>query len=452
MHPTAAQSELRLGLAAKIALLCQAVPRSLWVLADQGVVSLTNFAVGVTVGRIAGETELGVFGLGFSLMMVLYAIAKSFVWTPYTTRFPQLAPQRQATYTGSVTAHLLAMCGVASVVMLLLCGGASVLTIATGALAGIGLMFACLAVYMPAILLREHVRRLCLAKLSVIETLLFDVAVSIAQLSVLYLLVRLEVLSGATAFLALAACSVAIAGWYVWRGKGIVFSSRRLQSDWLRNWPFSKWLASAAVVLQVGNQGTRWALSIMHGLAAIGRLTSAQMLIMIANPIVLGVSNYFGPASATLYAEQGLLALWKHTVRSTWLLLGFVTLATGALVGFGPDLARLIFADKVSAVSSLLVASLALGVFSEVVHIPVEFASLARQKGRLLFNCCLLRFVANITIGFVLIWFYGPLGVGFGMLIGNLGSLAWQWKDLAAEVHALPGSTPVEISAEVRHA
>lgn len=405
------------------------IPRSVWVLGDQAIVSLTNFTAAVVVGRVAGNDDLGVFGLGLWTMMMVYAIAKALVWTPYTTTSPHLEGEEHRGYSGSSTLHLLAIAGLAGCVMLF----ASLLMRGSDGATVYSTLFLCMTPYLPIILLREHIRRLCLARLGVVEVLIFDLVAASSQLLAIFALYNAGVMNGSNVFLALSACLLVTVGWFAYRWQAFQFSLSIAKRDWQRNWPFSKWLAGGAAAVQGGEQGVKWVVSAMYGLSVVGQLASAQQIIQIVNPVLLGISNYFGPASANVYGHEGLRGLWRHTLRSTLMLILFVTAAFAALVLTGPLLIDFIFGGRIQQVSTWLIASLAMGVFSTIIHVPIEFASLARSRGRLLFYTAVLRLAANSTVGVALIWYYGAVGVGFGMLAGNCLSLSIQWFAFAKE-------------------
>ena len=59
-------------------------------LADQAVVSGTNFLTTVILGRACLQHELGLYAMGFSLVVVLMGISRALIWMPYTTHSPHL--------------------------------------------------------------------------------------------------------------------------------------------------------------------------------------------------------------------------------------------------------------------------------------------------------------------------------------------------------------------------
>lgn len=405
------------------------VSDTVWVLADQGIVSVANLATAAVVSRWGGNAELGLFGLGFLYSLFGLALARAMVWTPYTTHSPAMSSDRRSQYAGSVTAHL----GMMSTVLVL----AALLTAAGLALGGadralVGLTLG-LALAMPLMIAREHVRRLLLAELSVVQVTVFDAVAVMLQSGVLAMLVVTGAVSGITGLIAVGAGGLVAALW-VWRRA--VQGRLRLGSvraDFAHNWPLVKWMTCGAAAVQLSNQIGWSALTVLRGLAAVGELTQGYNVVRLINPILLGVSNYYAPASANVLATKGLGGLWRQAVQGTLALLVFMAIASLVLIPFGPQIAQLVFGEDGPVVGRWLIASLMLGVFSEVIHIPVEFATLALSRGRLLFATTVVRLVLSATLGVALIVWLGAIGVGLTIFAGNLISLVWQWAVLRRE-------------------
>lgn len=413
------------------ALALASVPTSVWVVADQAIVSLANFVTMLLLVRIvrggagdaAAAEALGIYGLGWSILVLVYSAAKAVIWTPYTTHAAAMPPGRRAEFTGSVTLHAALLAAAV--------GLGFVLTAAALPLVGQGgevaWLFNALAVAMPLILMREHVRQVWLARLELRDVALTDFIASGVQLVVVGALARAGWLDGATAFLALAAGVAVSVVLCVAERSRFRFSAAAALADWRLNWPFAKWVAGGAAATQLGNQGTRWVLYGLYGGAVMGVFTSAQSVIQIANPLLVAVANYFGPVSARVYADRGFAGLWRHTVRSTWVLTGLLTAGVVALLLVGPPFIAAVFGGSFSRVSQGLILSVALGVFSDIVRTPIDFAALALGMGRMTFSVSCMRLAINATLGVALVWWLGPIGIGYGMLIASLASMAWQW-------------------------
>lgn len=410
--------------------LVTSVPKGVWVFADQAIASLANFTTTVFVGRCAGQEQLGFYILAYSLYLTALGLAKAMVWTPYTKQVNHIEEQNKSTFAGSSTAHLVLFALLFTAVILLI---GSIVYFATS-FTSLGKLLLVLAPCGALMLLREHVRRLCLASLSSLEVCFFDLAVVLVQVGGLVWLASNEQLSAMTAYLAVGiACSLSIS-WLYLRNNRVVFQRDRLWHDWLLNWDLSKWLTGGALSVLIGRQGYNWLLPALTNMAELGKLGSAQGVIQIANPLVLGVANYLGPVSARIHAKEGVKGLYRCTIRST-LMIGSFAIVLLLIVGFfGESIVQLVYAEAANGVTQTLLLTLGFGLMTEVLIVPVEFASVNRGRGRLMMYSAILRLLINLTIGVFLVWLYGAIGIGIGITIGCVLAMAWHWHVLIGDL------------------
>ena len=90
---------------------------SIIALGDQGIVSATNFATGVIVGRVCGKAELGVYALVWTLISLINEVSSVLTVTPYVVFNPRLGPYERSRYLGSVFVHQLLLSLTFSLVM-----------------------------------------------------------------------------------------------------------------------------------------------------------------------------------------------------------------------------------------------------------------------------------------------------------------------------------------------
>ncbi|TWT95841.1 MurJ-like flippase [Botrimarina colliarenosi] len=405
------------------------LPRGLWVFADQGVVSLSNFVAPIAVGRSAGQVELGYFVLGFSVYLFALGLARALVWTAYTRRSPHLPLEERPAYAGSATIHLLGFAAAVCVLTLL---------IATAAWAmGFTVMSWLLTVVGPcsaAMLLREHVRRLGLTRFDFFDVFAFDVVVSIAQVLLLVWLAKRGELCANEAFLALATTSMLAVPWMLLRSNAWTVQWRRVLPDWRDNWSISKWLAGGASAVLLGKEGYNWLLSAIASIAELGRLGAARVVVQMTNPLVIGVSNYLGPMSAKVLADEGKAGLWRYTVRTTLIMASTIGVFLLGVAFVGLPVVEFVFQKASAGVSTLLLLTLTAGVLSEALLIPIEYASVNLGHARMMFNTAITRLAVNGSLGFGLVGVFGAEAIGVGMLLGSLVALVWQWTVFAKEV------------------
>ncbi|MEO0529998.1 MAG: hypothetical protein AAF266_05390 [Planctomycetota bacterium] len=383
----------------------------------------------VLVGRFAGQQQLGYYTLGVSLYVVATAMARSLVWTTYTKELHHHDDRKQAELTGSSTIHLLGYALATAIVI------GTIASVSAGlGHAQLAWFFAVLAPAAAAMLVREHVRRLAMAKIDFVGVLVLDVLVAVAQVGSLVWLATAERLTATSAFVAVAISSLLSLGWLiVYRDR---FSLRwgRVVPDWLHSWKTSKWLVAASSSVTIGNQGYRWVLPALASLAELGRLGAAQVVVQFTNPLVIGLSNYIGPLTAKLLAEKGVHELWRYTRRlSVLMAAGIATFVVG--VGFfGVPLVQLLLGDGAEGVTRLLVVTLTAGALSEALLIPIQAATVNRGEARQLTSTAILRLVINVSIGYGLVGVFGAEAIGIGMLVGSLATLAWLWRAFEKEL------------------
>ena len=63
---------------------------------DQSLVSITNFATALLIGRVCGKPELGVYTLAWTLLSMVTELSGALITTPYTVLSPQMSrvPQK----------------------------------------------------------------------------------------------------------------------------------------------------------------------------------------------------------------------------------------------------------------------------------------------------------------------------------------------------------------------
>ena len=160
--------------------LSHCIPRAagLVTLADQAVVSLTNFSTSLIIGRSCSKEELGLYVLAWTLVTFTTETLAALITTPYTVLSPQLVDGSRRRYLGSMLVHQLLLALLFSV---LLIGGSETARLHAPAEAKIFPVLLCLAVAMPFLVAREFLRRICFAQLRALPAMAIDITVSLSQ-------------------------------------------------------------------------------------------------------------------------------------------------------------------------------------------------------------------------------------------------------------------------------
>lgn len=384
-------------------------------LADQAVVSATNFATGIIIARTCSKEELGLYMLGFSLILMVTDFQTSLITTPYMVYAPRLKGRAHALYTGSTLIHQLAFC---LFTMVGVVGGAFVVGHGTGP-RGLGPVLWALSLVVSLIMLREHARRVSFARLKLKTAFLFDASIAVGQISGLLLLAYFGLLSASRSFWVIGfVCGAAVLGW-LWSDRKC-YQPRVDESlaDLKKNWVFGKWVFASGLVWATSMNLYPWFLAHFHGTASTGVWAACVGVISVGNPALIGIMNFVGPKIAHVHAEVGPKALRRVVLKITAGLSLPISILCLGLIIWGGRIVVLLYGSQYAG-NGLVVAMLALNYLVYAAAFSFSRALMAIERADLDF---LLNFVALFIMVFMGLWLvrvFGTLGAAIGLLAAN---------------------------------
>ena len=136
-------------------------------LIDQVVVSGTRFVTTVMVGRFGSDSELGIYSLAFSLVILVLSFQEALISTPYTIFVTHLDKLSQKAYSTNTLIQALCLSFLATILLLIGCAVTFLISEASSLI----WLLTITAVLLPLMLIREFARRFAFAhlKLSLIH-------------------------------------------------------------------------------------------------------------------------------------------------------------------------------------------------------------------------------------------------------------------------------------------
>jgi O-antigen/teichoic acid export membrane protein len=391
--------------------------------ADQAVVSATNFVTGVIIGRACSKDELGFYMLGFTIMLFANGIQQALILSPYIVFSAKRPGAGLRRYTGSSLIHQLVLCSITALVLAL---ASFILSLVNDSQRLNAILWA-LATVMPFILLREFARQVSFARLQVGVALLLDCGAFVVQMGGLLLLAHIGALSSSRAYWIIGgACSVTSLVWVVWSRHAFVFSLDHVLPDLQQNWRLARWLFGSSVGRAASSQMYPWILTAFHGAAATGVLAACRGILFAANPFLIGLQNFLGPKFAHEFHKNGSGGLYRATVRAVLVIAAVMGVFCLAMLLFGGSILTFVYGAKYAGYG-LVIAVLALAQLVSAVNAPITSSLMAMERTDVEFKCSLAAVVVMSTIGFWLVKSYGPLGVGYGLLAGAVASTTYGW-------------------------
>jgi O-antigen/teichoic acid export membrane protein len=384
-------------------------------LLDQAVVSGTSFLTAVVVGRSTSPSELGLYALGMFLLVPLYSIHEALIINPYT-----ILQHRPVGTRAERAGSALVFSGLLSTLTLFILLIYAVVMLAIDVKpALVAIILVCAAVT-PFLLLREFARRFSFAHLELSKALKLDIAVAATQFAAVGGLAYSGRLSSATALAAIGTgCGLTACIWlYVARGNFVV-SRNQIRKSMQRNWSLGKWLFATQLAALVERQFSYWALAWILGTAATGIFTACWTVALIANPVVLGLSN-IRYAQMTLALEVGgLAALQKEAMRSALVLGVVMTMFFVTILLTGDDIIRLLYGDDFVGYGHI-VTRIALTTLVWAIGAPACNALSTMEHVRVNFyiSCTLASLSAILVFPLVNEW--GLMGLTYLLLVATI--------------------------------
>jgi O-antigen/teichoic acid export membrane protein len=385
-------------------------------LCDQGIVSLTNFATGVIIGRVCGRAELGVYALAWTLMTLATEFSATLTTTPYTVFSPQLDQDQRSLYLGSTLVHQ----SVVSMIFALATAAGAVLGSRQGwlshSLSGVITTTACVIVFIG---LREFVRRVSFAELKVGLALLVDVIACLAQAGGVLLLLHFGALTVSRVYTLLGISSALVAGgWLALHWGKFRLDARHCAQDIKQKWRFAKWVLGSVLLWTFAMYLYPWLLAAFHGTSVTGTWAACCAIVALGNPVLLGFGNYVGPQIHNIYAASGTAAMQRSVYRFSLLFTALLLPVVLVLTCCGDRIVTDVY-GKAYAGNGAVTILLALNLLVSSLTYPYS-------RGLFSLGCAKVDMLVNIvavallfTVGIAAVKSYAALGAAATLFVSS---------------------------------
>jgi len=381
-------------------------------LLDQVFVSLTNFSTGILIGRFCSKGELGLYMLGYSVVLFAIAFQQMLVTSPYILIWPRLRSKEAARYTNYAYIQQFALGGAVSVCSLV---AAFAFHLAKSKVAPVMMALALAA---PLLLFKEMFRRVCFAQLMVRSAVIIDFALGVLQVALLVMLERSHHLSASTGMLAVgASCMLLACGWlFRYRGD-LVFNACEMREVLTKNWHLGRWIFGSQILWALSLYSYPWLVSSMHGVDAAGVWAACFGINALGNPLLLGLQNYIEPKISHAFALGGIAQMRNLAWRATGVLAGSMLLFSMAMFVAGNRVAILLYGPKYEG-NGLIIFLITLSYAIGAAGFALSCGFFAAGRGNLDVRISWVFPLSVCVCGFPLVRLYGPLGGAISLLIG----------------------------------
>lgn len=393
---------------------------------DQGVSSLSNFAVTVAIARLDGAGTLGAFALACAVWQIAAALHRALVTDPMTV----YGDARDADATAEVQRGLAAelLLGLAGGLVLALVGGS--LLLFGQRMYGIAMLV--LAPWLPMLVAQDYWRWIGFMSRRPDRALANDVVFNCSQ----------GVAFAAVLVLHVHSIGVIVAAWGVGGLAGALYGLRQhrvrpaFAAGWtllIERWHLSKWLAGDTVVANVAHQVYIVFVGALLGPVGLGQLQAARTLVVGPSMMLIQAGGSAGlPEASRAFDHTG----WKGVKRVSGIVTGLGLLATGAcaaIVGvFGGRILTLVYGTSFAHLH-LTAALLAIGLVVTSTELGPLMNLKATRNTRFILYMQLVNLV--VTLGSVtsLSLAFGITGAaGASVARSSAGAITSRWLERRA--------------------
>jgi O-antigen/teichoic acid export membrane protein len=285
--------------------------REIWALADQAVVSATNFLTNIVIARALGVTQYGVFALAWLALLFVNSIQNALIVAPMMSIGPKVEGKSRPHYFGAVVIQELCFAVV----------GLGTMNLAVRAVAKyfhrsyLNELCWPLSIAVFAYLVQDFFRRYLFATKQRRRAFLNDVISYIPQLLIIVVLAKAGHLTTSRSFWTIAFTSMfGIAAGIIWLEK-ISFDGDRFRSVVSQHWKFSRWLIPSGMMEWTSSYLFLMAAPIYFGALAAGALRSAQNIVGVAHIWFLGLENVVPAETARTLHNDGVRAAEKYIMK-----------------------------------------------------------------------------------------------------------------------------------------
>ncbi|THD44612.1 MAG: hypothetical protein E7774_10075 [Bradyrhizobium sp.] len=391
---------------------------SIWPLADQAMVSAANFLITALIARGLGVYEFGLFTLAWAVVLFAGAVQYTLVSAPMFTMAPRHDRAAQAGYFGALAMQGVAFAALASVVIL------------AGARAG-ALVFKdwplspyafALAAAAVAYLAQEFVRRCLFARGRQRVALVSDTICYLGQIALLLVAFRYGVQLEGVLWICTLTFALAAAAGLAAIGS-VEFRARQFCEALRQHWSFSLWLLASMLAQWVWSYTLLLASGAMLGVAAVGGMRAAWLVLAINNVLLLGQQNFLPTRAAEVLHRDGRPAF--KSLMQRWTLLGLgITLAISLIAVAAPAFWIKLFCGE----AMLPYANL---VYGYAISFPLAYASAmagvflrtddATQR---IFKASMVMTALGVASAYPLIATLGIWGAVTGTILCQIAGLA----------------------------
>jgi O-antigen/teichoic acid export membrane protein len=397
------------------------ISKGVLAVADQGLISGSNFALSVLLARWTSLEQYGAYAVAFGTFVLLSQLYQATVLEPMSVFGGSIYKQEVRHYLGLLCwLHLFL-----SIIMVAAFGVAVAIAAYLGATPVLVNCLAALTLSSPCVLLLWLARRAQYMELSPTPAALGALLYSGIVLGVAAIIHKWYALSAWLAFAVMGIAALMTAIFLLcWRRP--VFSlganSLSLREVARKHWEYGRWAIGSSLAIWIPSNVYYFIVPAFAGVAQAGTLRAMMNFTLPAGQTTTALQLLFQTHTAQVQHERGNAALKSLSLKLARVFLLGSLLYWGALIAFGKPLVHLLYAGKYTDIADYL-PWLALAFIVNTMNSVPTVGLRALQRPSAVFAAYSVATAVTLLMGIPLTWAWGVKGVIAAMLAAHCATM-----------------------------
>jgi O-antigen/teichoic acid export membrane protein len=388
---------------------------------DQGLISGSNFLIGILLARWLVPEQYGAFALAFSVFLLLSYVYQSFLAEPQ-------AVFSGSAYNKSLRGYLKTLLGIHLILTffgVILLGGAAAIAVLMGKGNGLPGALAGVAIASPCILFFWLMRRAFYMNLAPARAAVGAFFYFVLVTGGLFFAYKRSLISPFSAYLLMALGAVGT-GFYLLSQINKVLppdtaTPPTRREAWHKHWEYGKWALAVSVVTWIPYYMYYPLVSAFHGMAVAGQLRALMNLSLPMEQSYTALSILFLPYAARICREKGLSSSGPLVRRITLLFVGGAIAYWAVLIPLKGHVFQLLYGGRYLEVAHFI-PYVALGTTLWSAAFGPAILLRAIESPDSIFWARLVASVLSLLIGVPLTRSFGLWGVVWSIVIANISA------------------------------
>lgn len=409
---------------------------------DQGLISGSNFLIGILLARWLMPAQYGAFSLAFSVFLLLSYVYQSLLSEP------------QAVFSGSAYRHclrgylkaLLSIQLVVTVFGLVLLGGSSALVYAMGKADGLPGALAGVAIASPCILFFWLLRRSYYMNLAPARAAMGAFIYFVLVTGGLIITYKRALISPFSAYLLMAIGALGTGLFLLSQVKKVLpadtAEAPTAAQAWHKHWEYGRWALAVSVVTWIPYYMYYPLVSAFSGMAAAGQLKALMNLSLPLEQSYTALAILFLPYAARVCREKGISSSGPLVRRITLLFVAGAVVYWGLLIPFKGIAFHVLYGGKYMEVAPLI-PYVALGTTMWSAAFGPAILLRAIESPDSIFYARVVASVLSLVVGVPATKMFGLWGVVSSIIVANIAAFFISMYILQRKSNSVALSNPV---------